>query len=251
MNANSMIVVLITFSLISAISVNKPANAKQEYATGTVNSIKTTLFTKIAAPATSSLSGTKPQASPEQPPQHITKLRITSPTRDQQVPIGKDLTISGTSIDKANSNDCKVSIRVNKVRPYQPATAAGTGGAADYSKWNFVLTSKYATIKPGENRITAKYQCASDPTLTAFSSVNVTGITLSSQPSSPSALGLHTKQDRSAAPSNAATVQSNNGNHDTNKIVGSKGNPSESTTLTSKTDEMKNNILETLKQGIR
>src|ERR671933_1439500 len=196
---------------------------------------------------TASTSSTNPAQ------QHIAKIKITSPTRGQQVPVGKDLTVSGTSIDNAtaSSTDCKVSVIVNKVRPYQPTTAAGTGGAADYSKWNFVLTSKYTTIKPGENRITSKYQCANDPSLTAFSSVNVTGITLSSQPSSPSALGLHTKQDRSAAPSNAATVQSNNGNHDTNKIVGSKGNPSESTTLTSKTDEMKNNILETLKQGIR
>ena len=248
MNSNSMIVVLITFSLISAISVNKTANAQQEYAT--VKSIKKALFTKIAAP-TSSVPGTKPQASPEQSPEHITKLKITSPTGDQQVPVGKDLTISGISIDKANSNDCKVSIRVNKVGPYQPATATGTGGAADYSKWNFVITSKHTTIKPGENRITAKYQCASDPTLTAFSSVNVTGIAPSSQPSSQSMLGLHTKQDKSVAPSNAATVSSNNGNNDTNKIIGSKGNPRESTTFTSKTDEMKNNILETLKQGIR
>ncbi|HJT50233.1 MAG TPA: hypothetical protein VJ729_18795, partial [Nitrososphaeraceae archaeon] len=47
---------------------------------------------------------------------------------------------------------------------------------ADYSKWNFVLTSKYTTIKPGENRITAKYECANNTALTSFSSVNVTGV---------------------------------------------------------------------------
>ncbi|HYZ49603.1 MAG TPA: hypothetical protein VE593_01850, partial [Nitrososphaeraceae archaeon] len=112
------------------------------------------------------------------PAQHIAKIKITSPTRDQQVPVGKDLTISGTSIDNAtaSSTDCKVSVVVNKVRPYQPATAAGTGGAADYSKWNFALTSKYTTIKPGENRITAKYECANNAALTTFSSVNVTGV---------------------------------------------------------------------------
>src|SRR6188472_840016 len=74
----------------------------------------------------------------------VAKVKITSPTRGQQVPAGKDLTISGTSIDNATSsnNDCKVSIIANKVRPYQPATATGTAGAADYSKWKFDITSK-------------------------------------------------------------------------------------------------------------
>jgi hypothetical protein len=112
------------------------------------------------------------------PEQHITKIKITSPTKGQQVPVGKDLAISGISIDNttAGSTDCKVSVIANKVRPYQNTTAAGSGGAADYSKWNFVLTSKYTTIKPGENRITAKYECANNPNLTSFSSVNVTGV---------------------------------------------------------------------------
>jgi hypothetical protein len=109
-------------------------------------------------------------------PARMSKIKITSPTRDQQLPVGKDLTVSGTSIDNATSNDCKVSVIVNKVRPYQPATATGAGGATDYSKWKFALTSKYTTIKPGENRITAKYECASNPDANSFSSVNITGI---------------------------------------------------------------------------
>ncbi|MFL6328443.1 MAG: hypothetical protein ACJ71I_13320, partial [Nitrososphaeraceae archaeon] len=88
----------------------------------------------------------------------------------------KDLTVSGTSIDNAASNYCKVSVIVNKVRPYQPATAIGPGGAADYSKWKFDITSKYTTIKPGENRITAKYDCKDNPASKSFSSVNVTGV---------------------------------------------------------------------------
>src|SRR5919199_1108788 len=123
--------------------------------------------TSITAPASST-----------NPEQHITKIKITSPTKGQQVPVGKDLPISGISIDNTTtgSTDCKVSIIANKVRPYQPTTAIGPGGAAGYSKWNFVLTSKYTTIKPGENRITAKYGCANNPNLTSFSSVNVTGV---------------------------------------------------------------------------
>jgi hypothetical protein len=119
-------------------------------------------------------------------PARMSKVKITSPIRDQQLPVGKDLTVSGTSIDNATSNDCKVSVIVNKVRPYQNTTAAGAGGAADYSKWNFVLTSKYTTIKPGENRITAKYECASNPDANSFSSVNITGISSSATASSSS-----------------------------------------------------------------
>jgi hypothetical protein len=107
--------------------------------------------------------------------QHVPKIKITSPTRGQQLPVGKDLTISGTSIANATSN-CQVSVIVNNVKPYQNATAAGTGGAADYSKWNFALTSKYTTVKPGDNRITAKYECANNPASKGFSSVNVTGV---------------------------------------------------------------------------
>jgi hypothetical protein len=135
------------------------------------NVITSTVTAQVSPLATvQSASPTSSQKSPT--------VKITSPTRGQQVPVGKDLTVSGTSIDNANSNDCKVSVRVNKVSPYQPATAAGTGGVAskDYSKWKFVLTSKYTTIKPGQNRVTAKYECASNPALTAFSSVNVNGV---------------------------------------------------------------------------
>ena len=106
--------------------------------------------------------------------QHISKIKITLPTRGQQVPIGKDLTISGTSMDNATSN-CQVYVIVNNVKPYQNATAAGTGGAADYSKWNFALTSKYTTIKQGDNRITARFECVDNPASKGFSSVNVTG----------------------------------------------------------------------------
>ena len=110
-------------------------------------------------------------------PQHMTKVKITSPTRGQQLLVGKDLTISGTSMDNSTSNNnCKVSVIVNNVKPYQSATAAGTGGAADYSKWNFVLTPKYTTLKPGQNKITARYECANNPASKSFSSVNVTGV---------------------------------------------------------------------------
>jgi hypothetical protein len=113
------------------------------------------------------------------PQQHVSKIKITSPTKGQQVPVGKDLPIYGTSIGSNgtsnNNNDCKVSVIVNNVKPYQQANPGGTT-TANYSKWNFVLSSKYTTIKPGQNKITAKYECASNPASKSFSSVNVTGI---------------------------------------------------------------------------
>jgi hypothetical protein len=103
-------------------------------------------------------------------------VKITSPTKGQQVPIGKDITITGTSLANPNSN-CQITVIVNHVKPYQPATAAGPGGSKDYSKWNFVLSSKYTTIHQGQNKITAKYNCSSaNPGGLSFNSVNVTGV---------------------------------------------------------------------------
>ena len=101
-------------------------------------------------------------------------VRITLPVKGQQVPIG-DLMISGTSKGNATTN-CQVSIIVNDVKPYQNASASGPGGASDYSKWNFLLTSKYTSIKEGINKITAKFSCRPNAAVASFYSVNVTGL---------------------------------------------------------------------------
>jgi hypothetical protein len=152
-------------------------------------------------------------------------VKIISPTKGQQIPVGKDLTISGTSIDNANSN-CQVSMSINRVRPYQPATAAGTGGANDYSKWNFVLTPNYTTIKPGpDNRITAKYTCTDNPVVASptYSSVNVTGVMDSTSTTVPTAnVLLQQQKQQTMTTSNNATIISN-GNP--NKII-PQGKPS-------------------------
>ena len=103
-------------------------------------------------------------------------VKISSPTKGQQVPIGKDLVISGISLANSTSH-CQVSVIVNGIKPYQPATGTGTGGTNDYSKWNFTLTPTYTTINEGpNNKIISKYFCSSDPSLASFYSVNVTGI---------------------------------------------------------------------------
>src|SRR5919202_65753 len=102
-------------------------------------------------------------------------VRITSPARDQQVPAGAILKISGISKDNATS-DCHVNVNVNHVRPYQNASATGPGGTNDYSNWTFSLTPKYTLIKQGLNEITAKFFCNPNSDRASFYSMNVTGI---------------------------------------------------------------------------
>jgi hypothetical protein len=88
-------------------------------------------------------------------------VKITSPSDDQKVVIGDntDFKVTGSSTDTTNTN-CKVSVILNNVKPYQEAVPTGPGGNGDYSTWNFVLTPSYnATIKEGTNKITSKLSC--------------------------------------------------------------------------------------------
>jgi hypothetical protein len=105
-------------------------------------------------------------------------VKITSPTKHQLVPIGKNLIITYQVLLDNATSDCQVSIIVNGIKPYHTATATGPDGAADYSKWEFLLSSNYTTIEQGpDNRITAKYTCSShDHNMESFNSVNVTGV---------------------------------------------------------------------------
>jgi hypothetical protein len=113
----------------------------------------------------------------KQPKVH--NVKITSPTKGQKVPVGKNLFVSGTSVGNSNptSINCLVSVIVNGIKPYQPTSPAGPHGSGDYSKWNFVLTPKYTTMKEGQNKITAKYSCANNAAVLSHNSVNVTGVT--------------------------------------------------------------------------
>jgi hypothetical protein len=105
-------------------------------------------------------------------------VKIVSPTMGEQVLVGKDLVTSGTSAGNTNATaiNCQVSVNVNGIRPYQRATATGPNRSGDYSKWNFTLSPKYTSIKQGQNKITAKYSCANNPS-SFYNSVNVTGVT--------------------------------------------------------------------------
>ena len=115
---------------------------------------------------------------PQQPPPTATlpkdAVTITSPKDGQRVPVGQDLRVTGTSMPNAAS-DCNTTLNLNRVFPYQPVVPNGPGGANDYSQWSFTITSKYAPIKEGQNRITARISCDNN-TLKQFAHVNVTGV---------------------------------------------------------------------------
>ena len=64
--------------------------------------------------------------SPDQQVSNPSGVRITSPEKGQQVPAGQSLIVSGVSSDNPTS-ECKVSVIVNGVKPYQPTFAKGTG----------------------------------------------------------------------------------------------------------------------------
>jgi hypothetical protein len=108
-------------------------------------------------------------------------VNITSPERGKTIPVGSSLTVSGKSTDDPFDENCEVSVIVNNVRPYQPANANGsTGQAIDYSRWFFILSHNYTSIKEGINEITSRLSCVPSTTtgsnLTKWYSVNVTGV---------------------------------------------------------------------------
>jgi hypothetical protein len=103
-------------------------------------------------------------------------VKITSPTKGQQIPVRSNLTVTGTSVVNSTSADCQVAVIVNGIKPYQKAVPTGHGRANNYSTWNYKLTPTYAVIKQGQNKITAKLSCGNNSSLTSHNSVNVTGV---------------------------------------------------------------------------
>ena len=135
------------------------------------------IFPKSQASAPSSSNKTISTLSLiQQPKAH--NVKITSPTKGEKAPVGRNLMMCGMSAGNSNSTaiNCLVSVIVNGIKPYQPANATGPSGLGDYSKWNFTLTPKYTTIKQGQNKITAKYSCANSPSSLSHNTVNVTGV---------------------------------------------------------------------------
>lgn len=102
-------------------------------------------------------------------------IKITSPTKGQEIPVGHNLTVAGISVSNSTSANCEVSVIVNGIKPYQKAVPMGHGGTHDYSTWIYRLVPTYTAIKKGQNKITAKFFCGNNPSLT-HNSVNVTGV---------------------------------------------------------------------------
>jgi hypothetical protein len=110
---------------------------------------------------------------------NLPSIKITAPHKGQQVPVSSNVTVSGISsppVANKTHTGCTVSVLLNSVKPYQKAVAAGHGGKNDYSTWKYTITSKYAALRQGQNKITSRISCIATPTnLTKFNSVNVTG----------------------------------------------------------------------------
>jgi hypothetical protein len=110
---------------------------------------------------------------------NLPSLKITAPHKGQQVPVSSNVTVSGISappVANKTHAGCTVSVLLNSIKPYQKAVATGHGGKNDYSTWKYTITSKYAALKQGQNKITSKVTCIATPTnLTKSYSVNVTG----------------------------------------------------------------------------
>ena len=102
-------------------------------------------------------------------------VRITFPHNGQEVPVGNNIVVSGTSSSNS-TNQCTVSVAVNGVKPYQQTIPAGHNRTNDYSRWTFINTANYTAIKEGINKISAKYACPQNTNLTRTYSVNVIGV---------------------------------------------------------------------------
>jgi uncharacterized membrane protein YgcG len=125
-------------------------------------------------------------------------VKITSPHKGQQVGIGHNVTLLGSSNYNASSK-CQVSVIVDKKRPYQNTIPIGQG-VDNYSQWKYTLAPTYTALTEGVNRVTAKLTCDANPALTKSYSINLTGVNQPPATSQPS-------QRQIAIKSNGTTSQ--------------------------------------------
>jgi hypothetical protein len=141
----------------------------------------------------------------------VPRIKILSPYNGQKVPVtNNDLVVSGTSSDD-RSKDCKVSILLNGVKPYQKTVATGKNGPNDYSTWRYKLDPSYNVIREGSNKLTAKVTCLDNPSsLRKWTSIDLTGIKednyrKTSDATQPMPLGISIRIDKN--PITAGDIQ--------------------------------------------
>ena len=162
----------------------------------------------------------------------INGIKIIFPKQEQIIHNDKNLTITGISMYDHHTN-CRVSIVLNNVRPYQNVIATGHNGSNDYSTWKFPLSSKYAIVKPGLNRVAAKLTCNSKPAnITKFYGVNFYG-QLTSKPIPQ--VQLYTSKN------NTNSTSINKGNPTMLSIIGKKV-PNKPDSFMSSTSEIQSKI---------
>jgi len=159
-------------------------------------------------------------------------IKIIFPKQEQIIHNDKNLTITGISMYDHLAN-CRVSIILNNVKPYQNVIATGHNGSNDYSTWKFPLSSKYTIVKPGLNRAAAKLTCNSKTTaIIKFYGVNFYG-QLTSKPVPQ--VQLRTSKN------NTNSTSINKSNPAMQSIIGQKV-PNKSSTFMSSTSEIHNKI---------
>src|SRR5215471_14591816 len=118
-------------------------------------------------------------AVPLSPTTQLPAIKISFPHKGQQIRVGSNILVSGISSPPPGvlHTGCTVSVLLNDVKPYQKTVALGHGGKGNYSAWQYNIIPNYASLKHGQNKITAKITCIASPSnRTKFNSVNVTGL---------------------------------------------------------------------------
>jgi hypothetical protein len=181
-------------------------------------------------------------------------VNITSPHSGQQIPVNiSDLTISGKSTDKPDTDDCQVSVIVNDVKPYQPATANDTlGEDNDYSRWSFILNSSYTSIKEGVNKITSKLSCLPNVAgnannITKWYSINVTGIALAETNNSTVSIPSPPASSSPSADSNVQPESESNQRFDSDV----REEPDANERIGEEVENLKDRILEQVEENLR
>jgi hypothetical protein len=98
-------------------------------------------------------------AVPLSPTSQLPAVKISFPHKRQQIGFSSNILVSGISSPPpgVSHTGCTVSVLLNDVKPYQKTVALGHGGKGDYSVWHYNITPKYASLKLGQNKITAGY----------------------------------------------------------------------------------------------